>query len=258
MNDISHLPQHIQFKFIHIEPATAATQYYYGRKFEFDAARHSQATVICEQQCHILEEGMKGLQPGTNDFCDYVTYKRKCYRGECKQILGNQTQHTWQYEPTLLDRPPVSMGNSMNRVLDLVVRLGYKTVLFAGCDGTPTHAGGKKDWVSPDESHVQEANVGGRVVHVASGLAFEEWGILFEQWMAAFLTHHGKRFYSMTPAPFAETEVTETQLEIEDVNTTGIRVYVMADTGIFQLPAEMASFMPTSVDVTASGQLPIT
>jgi len=85
------------------------------------------------------------------------------------------------------------MGNSLNRVLDLVGKLGYKHVVFAGCDGTPDHLG---------DTHQHGTTVNGKVIHPSQAYGYKIWGILFDEYVVGYLKFNQLPCYSLTPRPF--------------------------------------------------------
>lgn len=88
-------------------------------------------------------------------------------------------------------------GNSLNRVTDIVVRLGYSSMLFAGCDGSNKYAGRDTYLEGTDSVMRKSKNDGGVHPTMYSGIAehikkFAEWnkvrvGLLtpgaFERWI---------------------------------------------------------------------------
>jgi len=142
VNDVSSL-RDIRFKFLHLEPfvhQNGGADFFGNRaktKFAFNMTAHGGATVLCEQGCHWLEKQITGPSLQDGGFCDYATYSRACIEADCYNNLRPRGRPPWEYHAYETDGEVyVPMGNSLNRVLDLLVRVGYQAVLFAGCDGT--------------------------------------------------------------------------------------------------------------------------
>ena len=160
--------------------------YYKGKKFQFNSKAHGDATLICEQGClnalltMELDDGASAVH-----FSEYFTYVRGCMEENCHAIPALRTQNDkylrppWHYHPKQTKRPLVPFGSSLNRVVDLVVRTGYQTIMFAGCDGTSAH-------------------LGLNTTHSTLSLGYREWGMGISEFIAGFLRYNGVRYYSLT------------------------------------------------------------
>ena len=211
INDVSSLlhqvkgSQDIKFKFIHLEPTgpvidrgvSWATPFTYAndKKFQFNSKAHGNATLICEQQCQHAPLTMAVENRSSIHFFEYFTYVRQCFDSDCAEVPPLRTPDSdyvkppWHYHPKNARRPPVPMGCSLNRVLDLAVRAGYKTIMFAGCDGT--------------NAYVQKGQVNDAAApHPTSNAGYVAWGMGLSEWVAGFLSYNNISYYSLTPFPF--------------------------------------------------------
>ena len=98
----------------------------------------------------------------------------------------------------------VPMGNSLNRVLDLVVRLGYSTVVFAGCDGLAGPELIPTPGQIPSQSPLGVARAvrhGGRWLHPSQTSGLAHWNMTLDEYALGFLGHNRVRAFSLTPSP---------------------------------------------------------
>ena len=202
VNEISYL-RDFKFKFLHVEPFVYENggQDHFGNhaktKFIFNRTAHGGATVLCEQGCQWLERQVEGPSLQDGGFCDYATYTRACMQGDCYNHLEPKGRPPWEYHPWDTDGEVlVPMGNSMNRILDLVVRLGYHAVLFAGCDGSA-----KKDPTLPagiDQGKMFK----GKWIHSSQVYGYQAWSVLFDEFTMGFLRfNYIEKIFSLTPNP---------------------------------------------------------
>ena len=107
---------------------------------------------------------------------------------DCATAGFLQGRKVTEYDPRGSPHVMVPMGNSLNRVMDLVARQGYKKLLFAGCDMTPDHAG-----VSGQH---------GGAVHPSMTYG-AHWGVNCDKWVVEWLKFNGFTPHSLTPKPNA-------------------------------------------------------
>jgi len=130
INDVSHFEK-LKFFAFHIEPSDG-TKLFHGHTWNYQPEFHANANVVCETDCGNVLSSIGGT------YKKFWSYARACY-GDCSMFLDGAkvTEYSALGKPDVL----CPMGNSMNRVIDILVKMQYKQILIAGCDFTPLHIG---------------------------------------------------------------------------------------------------------------------
>jgi len=177
------------------------------------------ATLLCEQSCqwlgNMLPDGGYESKSGEGRlFKDYVSYRRQCITQECRSYTWGR--EPWAYRPREDEQigVRVPMGNSFNRVLDLIVRMGYDAVVLAGCDNLSSKESvqdNKKKGADLPLSYV------GKWVHPSHLYGKPYWGMSLDEYFVGFLRFNKVQFFSLTVNPLA-TDVRKEEFEIWGAN----------------------------------------